>query len=57
MDAVKHIYWAGRAANLQSTPDMENYEIRPLNKPITAIISQHACKCTTKRDIVWQNWT
>ena len=57
MDAMKHIYWAGRAANHQSTTDMENYEIRPLNKPMTAIISQHTCKCTTKRDIVWQNRT
>ena len=43
MDAVsiKHIYRAGRAANYQSNTDMENYEIWPLNKPITAIISQH----------------
>ena len=35
----------------------ENYEIRPLNKPITAIMSQHTWKCTTNSDIIWQNWT
>ena len=39
---LKHIYRVGRAANHQSNTDMENYEIRPLYKPITAIMSQHA---------------
>ena len=39
--SIKHIYRAGRASNYQSNTDMENYEIQPLNKPITAIISQH----------------
>ena len=54
---LKHIYRTGRAANHQSNTDMENYENRPLNKPITAIISQYTCKRTTESDIVWQNWT
>ena len=34
---LKYIFRVGRAANDQSTTDMENYESRPLNKPITAI--------------------
>ena len=54
---LKLIYRVGRAANHQSTTDMENYERRPLNKPITAIMSQHTWKCTTNSDIIWQNWT
>ena len=56
---LKHIYRVGRAANHQSTTtsDMGSYEDRPLNKPITAIMSQHTWKCTTDRDIIWQNWT
>ena len=41
MDAIKHIYRVGRAADHQNATDMENYENRPLNKPITAVISQH----------------
>ena len=39
---IKYIYRVGRAANHQSTADIENYENRPLNKPITAIMSQHS---------------
>ena len=35
------MYRAGRAANHQSTINMENNENRLLDKPITAIISQH----------------
>ena len=54
---LKHIYRVGRAANHQSNTDMENYENRPLNKPITAIMSQQMWKCITKSDIAWQNWT
>ena len=37
---LKYIYRVGRAANHLSTTDMENYASRPLNKPITAIMSQ-----------------
>ena len=57
MDAIKHIYRVGRAASHQNATDMENYENRPLKKPITAVISQHNYKSTTKSDIVWQYWT
>ena len=39
MDAIKHVYRAGRAANHQSTTDMENCDNKPMNKPITAIMS------------------
>ena len=49
---LKHIYRVGRAANHQNTAGMENYENRPLNKPVTAMINQHTSKCTTKSDIV-----
>ena len=35
---LKHIYRVGRAANHQSNTDMDNYENRLLNEPITAII-------------------
>ena len=38
---IKHIYRVGRAANYQSNTGIENCEIKPLNKPITAIMSQH----------------
>ena len=50
MDAIKHIYRVGRAADHQYATDMENYENRPWNKPVTALISQHTYKCTTKSD-------
>ena len=53
---LSHFYKVGRAANHQSTADMENYEHRPLDKPVTAVMSQHTWKCTTKSDIVWLNW-
>ena len=46
----KNIYRVDRAANHHSNSDMENYENRPLNKPITAIMSQHTWKCTAKSD-------
>ena len=36
---LKHIYRVGRAANHQSNTDMNNYENRLLNEPITAIIT------------------
>ena len=52
---LKHVNRISRAANYQSTTDMENYKNRPLNKPITAIMSQHTWKCTTESGIVWQN--
>ena len=39
---LKYIFRVGRAANHQSTTDMENYESRPLNKPITAIGNKSA---------------
>ena len=54
---LKHTYRVARVANHQSTTDMENVN-RPLTKPIsiTAIMSQHTWKCTTKSDIAWQNW-
>ena len=42
MDATKHIYRVGRAADHQNATDMENYENRPLNKSVTALISQHS---------------
>ena len=52
------LYWVGGAANHQSNTDMENYENRPLNKPIIAIMSQQTWKCTIKSDIAWhENWT
>ena len=38
---LKHVYRADRAGNHQSNTNMENYEIRPLNKPVPAIMSQH----------------
>ena len=57
MDAIKHISRTDKAANHQSTDDLENYENRSLNKPVTAMMSQQTWKCTTKSDIVWQNWT
>ena len=38
---IKYIYRVGRAANHQSDTGMKNYEIRPFNKPVTAIMSQH----------------
>ena len=39
---IKHIYGAGRAANHKSNPGLKKfYEIRPLNKTVTAIMSQH----------------
>ena len=62
MDAIKNIwkiklYIVGRAAN-QSITDTENYENRPLNKPIIAIMSQQTWKCTIKSGIAWhENWT
>ena len=58
MDAIKYIYRVDRAADHQYATDMENYKNRPLDKPIsiTAMVSQHTWKCTTKSDIVWHNW-
>ena len=38
---LKHLYRLGRAVNHQSNTDMENYENRPLNKPITVMMNQH----------------
>ena len=45
---IKYIYRVGMTGNHQSNAGMENYEIRPLNKPITVIMSQHTRKCMTK---------
>ena len=47
---LKHIYRVGTAANHQSTTRI------CLNKSVTAMMNQHTWKCTTKSDIVWQNW-
>ena len=52
MDAIKYIYRVDRAADHQYATDMENYKNRPLNKPVTALTSQHTYKCTTKSDTV-----
>ena len=49
---IKYTYRDGRTANHQNNGGMENYGIRPLNKPITAIMSQHTRKCMTENDIV-----
>ena len=62
MDATKthRQSWQGcqpesRAANHQSTTDMENYENTSLNKPVTIMMNQHTWKRTAESDIVWQN--
>ena len=57
MDATKHIYRVGRAADHQNATDMENYENRPLNKSVTAIISQHSYLEVYNYVYNWQNWT
>ena len=54
---LNHDYRVGRATNHLNNTNMMNYENRPLNKPVTAVISQHTYKCTTNSDIAWQNST
>ena len=49
---LNHDYRVGRATNHLNNTNMENYENRPLNKPVTAVMSQHTYKCTTNSDIV-----
>ena len=44
MDAVK-TRRVDRAANCQSNTDMENYQKRPLKRPIIIIMNQHTWKC------------
>ena len=42
---LKHTYRVDRAANHQSNTDMENYQKRPLKRPIIIIMNQHTWKC------------
>ena len=57
MDATKtHLQSWQRCQPPDGTTDMKNYEDRPFNKLVTAMMNQHTWKRTTKSDIVWQNW-
>ena len=57
MDVTKtHLQSSQCCQPPDGTADMKNYEDRPFNKPVTAMMNQHTWKCTTKSDTVWQNW-